>query len=90
MKVRLNWYLHSADDDFPLFTLDQVEFAIRCQPSHKATHDSISAEVYKLLAAMLGPPLCHLFNRCLLERSLPRSYAGSRVVPVWKKKKTKK
>eukprot|EP00971_Amphidinium_carterae_P299126 5942609-Amphidinium_carterae.3 len=78
--------LSPDQDDSIQFSEEQVLLAIKRQPAHKATPDSISSRAYKPLAPVLAPPLCEFLNRCLRQRTVPRSYAGCRLVAVWKKK----
>eukprot|EP00971_Amphidinium_carterae_P176652 3502242-Amphidinium_carterae.1 len=65
---------------------DQIPHAIKAQPTHKATPDAIPAEVWHMVAPQASEPLAQLLLHTLhREKAVPRSYAGARIVGVWKK-----
>eukprot|EP00971_Amphidinium_carterae_P161104 3194564-Amphidinium_carterae.1 len=55
-------------------------------PVNRATADRVPSSAFTSLASQISSPLCALFNRCLATSSVPLSYSGARIVPVWKRK----
>eukprot|EP00971_Amphidinium_carterae_P000546 11051-Amphidinium_carterae.1 len=76
----------SETTDVIKFTAQDVKNAIARMPARKATPDLIPSECWKLVADQSAPALAAMFNRYICHRCVPHSFAGSRVVSVWKKK----
>eukprot|EP00971_Amphidinium_carterae_P352277 6492525-Amphidinium_carterae.2 len=75
---------HTSDSY--VYSPEQVLRALQLQPKHKATPDSIPAETWHLIGPQAAAPLAALFTELQKACAVPRSYAGARVVGVWKKK----
>eukprot|EP00971_Amphidinium_carterae_P345620 6486683-Amphidinium_carterae.2 len=60
--------------------------AMREMPCWRATADPAPAVAVIAAAPFLAAPLAQLYNECLQTSTVPASYAGARLVPVWKKK----
>eukprot|EP00971_Amphidinium_carterae_P039470 775662-Amphidinium_carterae.1 len=58
-------------------------------PKSKATANAAPTLAVTSTAQLLGPPLANWIGRCISQTAAPTAYCGSRVVPVWKKKKKK-
>eukprot|EP00971_Amphidinium_carterae_P173826 3445582-Amphidinium_carterae.1 len=84
--------LDETDGDLPLsddayqYTADRVLHVLMRQPKHKATPDLIPAEAWRMIAPQAAEALAQLFTRLHLEKAVPKSFAGARIVGVWKKK----
>eukprot|EP00971_Amphidinium_carterae_P222748 4420642-Amphidinium_carterae.1 len=79
----------ACEDDDPdpyVYSPEQILRALQRQPKHKATPDVIPAETWHMIGPQAAAPLAALFTELQSARAVPRSYAGARVVGVWKKK----
>eukprot|EP00971_Amphidinium_carterae_P342965 6482459-Amphidinium_carterae.2 len=75
-----------ADGDLVQFTAQDVQNVIARMPARKATPDLIPSEAWKLVAEQTSPALAAMFNLYIRHKCVPASFAGSRIVSVWKKK----
>eukprot|EP00971_Amphidinium_carterae_P136597 2706491-Amphidinium_carterae.3 len=64
----------------------QVLQVIRRMHPYRATPDSVPSEVWRCIAESVAEPLSCYFTELITQRTIPRSYAGCRVVGVWKRK----
>eukprot|EP00971_Amphidinium_carterae_P255834 5079548-Amphidinium_carterae.1 len=78
--------LAEEDGNALLFSEEEVCFALKHMQKWKATADKAPAAAVIALADRLARPLCRLFNECLRSGEVPLSFAGARIVPVYKKK----
>eukprot|EP00971_Amphidinium_carterae_P333048 6467548-Amphidinium_carterae.1 len=72
------------EDEF--FTEAQVLSAIKHMNARKASPDSVPAQAWRVFGPTAAGPLAAMFNDFMHSRSVPLSYAGSRVVGVFKRK----
>eukprot|EP00971_Amphidinium_carterae_P212917 4225777-Amphidinium_carterae.2 len=78
---------HDAhDSDAYVYSADQILRTIRQLPQHKVTPDAIPAEVWHIIAPQAVEPLAKFFTELQESVAVPRSFAGARIVGVWKKK----
>eukprot|EP00971_Amphidinium_carterae_P080078 1584816-Amphidinium_carterae.1 len=78
--------LAEEDGNALLFSEEEVCFALKHMQKWKATADKAPAAAVIALADRLARPLCRLFNECVRSGEVPLSFAGARIVPVYKKK----
>eukprot|EP00971_Amphidinium_carterae_P349659 6491138-Amphidinium_carterae.1 len=64
----------------------QVLQVIRRMHLYRATPDMVPSEVWRVIADLVAEPLSTFFSELVTRRVIPRSYAGCRIVGVWKRK----
>eukprot|EP00971_Amphidinium_carterae_P102628 2031534-Amphidinium_carterae.2 len=74
------------DSDVYVYSADQILRTIKQQPQHKVTPDAIPAEAWHIIAPQAAEPLAKYFTELQRCVAVPRSFAGARIVGVWKKK----
>eukprot|EP00971_Amphidinium_carterae_P264844 5253334-Amphidinium_carterae.1 len=78
--------LADSDTDSYIYSADQIMRAIKQQPQHKVTPDLIPAEAWHIIGPQAAEPIAKFFTELQRCAAVPRSFAGARVVGVWKKK----
>eukprot|EP00971_Amphidinium_carterae_P193523 3840098-Amphidinium_carterae.1 len=72
------------EDEF--FTEAQVLSVIKHMNARKASPDCVPGQAWRVFGPAAARPLAAMFNDFMHSRSVPLSYAGSRVVGVFKRK----
>eukprot|EP00971_Amphidinium_carterae_P278194 5522308-Amphidinium_carterae.1 len=74
------------DSDSYLYSAEQILRTIKQMPRHKVTPDAIPADAWHIIASQAAEPLATFFTDLQRSVAVPRSFAGARIVGVWKKK----